>query len=171
MTSPVATIVGTFFRALDAHPDALTGAGGPRLERIAADLLTTLALEGRAAGAEARDARAGLLHRIQERIERDLGDADLGPERVARTCFVSRRRLNQLFQEIGTTPGAWIRERRLDRCLRDLRDPLLAELPVAAIGARWGFADASHFSRCFRRRFGRPPSAVRVGVSSPAPTD
>lgn len=55
----------------------------------------------------------------------------------------------------------WIRERRLERCRRDLLDPLHREVPVSAIGARWGLADPAHFSRLFRAEYGRSPTQYR----------
>ncbi|MEV0798410.1 helix-turn-helix domain-containing protein [Kribbella sp. NPDC050281] len=43
----------------------------------------------------------------------------------------------------------------------DLLDPALRSLPVGAIGARWGFANPSHFSRLFSSTFGVPPVELR----------
>jgi AraC-like DNA-binding protein len=58
--------------------------------------------------------------------------------------------------------STWIRSRRLDRCRRELVDPLAAHRPVGEVAARWGFPDAAHFSRAFRAEFGEPPSVVRA---------
>ncbi|MPZ96284.1 MAG: helix-turn-helix domain-containing protein, partial [Propionibacteriales bacterium] len=52
--------------------------------------------------------------------------------------------------------------RRLARCRRDLLDPALADLPVAATAARWGFANPTHFNRVFRDNFGHPPGKYRL---------
>lgn len=41
--------------------------------------------------------------------------------------------------------------------------PLLADQSVSAIGARWGFPDAAHFSRTFKSAFGFSPSECRAG--------
>ncbi|HEX3753207.1 MAG TPA: helix-turn-helix domain-containing protein [Streptosporangiaceae bacterium] len=57
--------------------------------------------------------------------------------------------------------SGWIRRRRLERCLRDLRDERARSVPAAAIGARWGYPDPANFTRAFRREFGVPPSAAR----------
>jgi AraC-like DNA-binding protein len=59
--------------------------------------------------------------------------------------------------------SALIRSRRLERCRRDLVDPLLADVPLAVIGQRWGFSDAPHFSRLFRAAFGESPRDYRKG--------
>jgi AraC-like DNA-binding protein len=57
--------------------------------------------------------------------------------------------------------AAWIRERRLERCRRDLLDPVLAERPVSAVAARWGLTDPAAFSRLFRAAYGVPPLEYR----------
>ena len=54
-----------------------------------------------------------------------------------------------------------IRERRIERCRVDLADPTLAHVPVSAIGARWGFAGASHFGQVFKREVGLTPAQFR----------
>jgi AraC-like DNA-binding protein len=51
--------------------------------------------------------------------------------------------------------------RRLDRCRRDLADPLLADQPVSAIAARWGYRNPAHFTRLFRGYYEVIPSDYR----------
>ncbi|MEV4179337.1 helix-turn-helix domain-containing protein [Nonomuraea sp. NPDC049709] len=70
------------------------------------------------------------------------------------------------------TVSAWVRRRRLERCRQDLRDPAQQDRPVAAIGARWGFLSAAHFSRAFRDAYGVSPGEsrrhdVEVGRETP----
>ena len=60
-------------------------------------------------------------------IEAGLGNPDLGPEEVARACFISTRYLHRLFESEGLSVCEWIRAERLDRCRRDLHDPTLAD--------------------------------------------
>ncbi|WP_253770955.1 helix-turn-helix domain-containing protein [Goodfellowiella coeruleoviolacea] len=71
----------------------------------------------------------------------------------------------------STTPRA-PRRRRLDRCQRDLADPSLHHLSIAAIAARWGFARPADFSRAFRRATGMSPGEYRRahrGRGEPSP--
>jgi AraC-like DNA-binding protein len=79
------------------------------------------------------------------------------------------RYLYKLFETEPTGVAGWIRERRLERCRRDLLDPALAERPVSAVAARWGLTNAAHFSRAFRAAYGLSPLAYRAmaGGSSP----
>jgi AraC-like DNA-binding protein len=38
---------------------------------------------------------------------------------------------------------------------------LLADKPISAIAARWGFPDPAHFSRLFKATYGRSPRQFR----------
>jgi AraC family transcriptional regulator, positive regulator of tynA and feaB len=76
---------------------------------------------------------------------------------------MSVRSVYRVFEETGETVSVFVQARRLVRARRDLatgRDP------VSDIAARWGFADASHFSRAFRARYGRTPRDFRAEVTA-----
>ncbi|QJS99186.1 helix-turn-helix domain-containing protein [Streptomyces asoensis] len=98
---------------------------------------------------------------IHSFIERNLGDLKLSPSAVAASHHISVRYLHRLFQPQGITVSAWIRQRRLERCRRDLADPRLSDRPIGFLAARWGFVHASEFTRAFRRAYGIPPSTYR----------
>jgi AraC-like DNA-binding protein len=102
-----------------------------------------------------------LLARVQTFIDERLGDARLSNREIAEAHHISLRLLYRLFEERGTSPGRWIRERRLERCRRDLLDPARRDLPASAIAWSWGFASPAHFSRVFRAAYGHPPSEYR----------
>jgi AraC-like DNA-binding protein len=138
-------------------------ADGARLGTALVDLLT-VALAARLDRREAvpPDSRQrALVLRIHAFLEEQLADPELSPRVIAAAHFISVRYLHKLFETQGTTVVAWIRQRRLDRCRRDLLDPGLQTLPVSAIGARWGFIDAVHFNRVFRAAYGIPPGEYR----------
>lgn len=102
-----------------------------------------------------------LLATIHDFIEQHLADPALSPDAVAAAHHVSTRYLQRLFQQQGTTVTGWIRQRRLDRCRRDLADPALRSRPIHAVAGRWGFTDKSHFSRLFRAAFDAAPRDYR----------
>jgi AraC-like DNA-binding protein len=104
---------------------------------------------------------APTLAQVKAHAERHLGDAALGPAALAAAHHVSLRRLHAMFAAEGETAAGWIRRRRLQRVMRDLRDPGLAHLSAARIGAEHGIANASQLSRAFRREFGCSPRDVR----------
>jgi AraC-like DNA-binding protein len=106
-------------------------------------------------------ARDELARRMREYIDAHLGDPDLTPDRIAAEHYVSRRYLYKLFAADGVSVSRWIRERRLERCRRDLANPALGDQSVSAIALRHGFTDPAHFSRLFRAAYGCTPSQYR----------
>jgi AraC-like DNA-binding protein len=65
--------------------------------------------------------------------------------------------LRQFQAEVGCSPGAYWRNRRLDEALIALR----AGRSVGEVGIRIGYENPTAFGFAFRRRFGRPPSTFR----------
>jgi AraC-like DNA-binding protein len=65
-------------------------------------------------------------------------DPTLTPAMIAAAHHVSVRYLYRLFETEQSRVAAWIRQRRLERCPRDLLDPALRTQPVSAIAGRWG---------------------------------
>jgi AraC-like DNA-binding protein len=100
--------------------------------------------------------------RVRQFIDANLDDIGLTPEAIAAAHFISLRTLQRLFADQDLTVACWIRNRRLEKCRDDLRNPLLAKQSVQAIGARWGFTDQAHFSRAFRRTYGMTPRSCRA---------
>ena len=105
--------------------------------------------------------RAELMLRIRAYVDAHLGDPDLSPTQIAAAHFVSKRYLHKLFEAEGISVSRHIRERRLERCRRDLADPDRRDHTVTSIGVRWGLADSAHFSRLFRETFGCTPTEYR----------
>ena len=95
-------------------------------------------------------------------VSAEVGEADLSPAQIAAAHHISLRQLHKLFHAGGTTVAGWIRQRRLEHCGHDLRDPRWAARPVAAVGARWGYPDPAHFSRLFKASFGLSPRDYRA---------
>ena len=102
--------------------------------------------------------------RVRAYAKRHLGDPQLGPPSLARAHHVSVRQLHVAFTHEDETIAAWIRRQRLERCLDDLRDPALADVPIARIAARWGMANHAHFSRAFRAAYGATPREARASA-------
>ncbi|MFB6784621.1 helix-turn-helix domain-containing protein, partial [Streptomyces sp. NPDC056352] len=96
------------------------------------------------------------------------GPPGRSPGAIAAAHNISLRSLHRLFQDQDLTVAGWIRARRLERCRRDLADPLLHSRPVRAIAACWGFTDpTTHFSRAFRAAYGMPPGDYRHPANLP----
>lgn len=146
----------------DSHPPAVVA----QLTATALDLLTAAArIVGGSRPGLPEDARTRIRQiQIHNYIRQRLNDPALTPAAVADAHGLSIRQLHRIFQAEGSTPSAWIRRQRLERCRRDLADPDLAGRPVVAIGARWGFPDPTSFNRAFRREFGLPPGEYREQI-------
>lgn len=155
------SLVVPYLTQLAGNLDQLAGTTGARLAHSALDLVTTVFTRELGLDESSADPHRALVQRIRAHIDRNLASTDLGPASIAAAHFISTRHLHGLFQEQGMTVSTWIRTRRLEQCRRDLLDPMLADRPVAAIAARWGFVDAAHFSRAFKAAFSVSPSEYR----------
>ncbi|MFF9127831.1 helix-turn-helix domain-containing protein [Streptomyces sp. NPDC014889] len=156
---------------LNARAEEFNAAEAPTLASVTVDLLASLL--GHCLEAEKEltpeSRRQALRVRICGFVEQHLGDPDLTPGTIAAAHGVSVRHLHAIFADQNLTVAAWIRDRRLDRCRRDLADPLLLARPVQAVGARWGFTSAAHFSRAFRAAYGMSPREYRHAAVSGQP--
>lgn len=98
-----------------------------------------------------------LRSRVVGFIEARLSDRDLTPAKVAAAHHMSVRRLHKLFEDQPLTVAALIRRRRLEQCRAELAG---TDRTVAAVAARWGFADPAHFSRLFKATYGYNAAAL-----------
>ncbi|HEY8454392.1 MAG TPA: helix-turn-helix domain-containing protein [Actinopolymorphaceae bacterium] len=159
----VGAVVSSFVRTLPRYLDDYRPAEAARLGTTLVDLLKTLV--ERFAEADVAEEPANrqeeLLARIHAFIEHRLADPKLTPGFIAGSHYISLRYLHKLFESQNVTVAGWIRQRRLERCRRDLLDPALQSKSVSAIAAQWGFGSAVHFSRAFRAAYGVPPSEYR----------
>jgi AraC-like DNA-binding protein len=145
--------------ALVGQAKSYTGPGGARVGAAVFDLITA-ALSARL-DRPVNMSPDTQLWRVKTYIEDRLTDPRLSPGQIAAAHHMSLRYLYKIFESERTSVGSWIRQRRLDRCRHDLTDPTLLRRPVSAVGAHWGFVDATHFARAFKARYGLPPSEFR----------
>lgn len=79
---------------------------------------------------------------------------------IARACHASESTLLRAFRdELGVTPAAYQRQRRLDEALLLLES---GGLTASEVATRVGYGDLPAFTVAFQRRFGVPPSAARA---------
>lgn len=86
----------------------------------------------------------------------------IGVDDLARVSGYSRFHFGRRFRESeGIPPSEFVRNERMLTAAR-----LLAEttLPIATIAEESGYADASYFTKVFRRVYGMPPKAFRQTV-------
>lgn len=81
-------------------------------------------------------------------------------ESIAATLGTNVKKLSRLFQaQLGLSPASIYRQIRLERALWLIEH---SNRSMSEIAYECGFADASHFSRCFREMFETSPSIVRA---------
>lgn len=160
----MAGAISPFMTALAEQLPTLNTPLGHRLVQNLLDLLETFFADEIYQGHGIQDEHSKQLSTIYTYIDNHLQDIELTPSSIAAAHFISVRTLHKLFSSTGVTVSEWIRKRRLERCRQDLSDPLSHDLPVGAIGARWGLMDAAHFSRSFRSEYGLSPSAYRAST-------
>jgi AraC-like DNA-binding protein len=107
-------------------------------------------------------ARGGLppavLRRVCEHIDANL-ESRVELADLAAIANLSRCHFAHAFkQSIGATPHRFVMSRRLTRAHELLGE---THLPIVEVALATGFADQSHFSRCFREFFHISPSEFR----------
>ena len=103
--------------------------------------------------------RTALRVEIRRYVRTHLHDPALSPATIAKAYAMSVRALHALFEDADESVAGLVRGERLMRCLEDLQRPNAGS--VTDIAFRWGFCDAAHFSRVFKREFGATPSEIR----------
>lgn len=104
---------------------------------------------------------AALLSQAMDYIALHLPEPTLDTRSIAGVHGISERHLHRLFERAHTTPAAWIRQQRLERCRSDLCGS--PRTSITEIAYRWGFRDSGTFSKIFRKAFGVTPREERAG--------
>ena len=102
-------------------------------------------------------AREDHLHHIQTFILHNLQDPNLSVASIAKDNSISTRYLHSLFTKTGTTVSRWILVQRLERCYDALAGRQKGRSVVKDVAFQWGFIDAAHFSRVFKKHYGISP--------------
>jgi AraC-like DNA-binding protein len=153
-----------FVSGIAGRLDAMDGALAQRLEANVLDLLaTTLAFTREARRQDLLDCgqKSEHLQRIKLFIRKHLDDENLGPDWIAEAHRISTRYLHMLFAHEQLSVSRYIQHLRLQACRAALADCAFERYCVAEIAYRFGFKDASHFSRVFKSEFGSTPARFR----------
>ncbi|MFE9359838.1 helix-turn-helix domain-containing protein [Streptomyces olivaceoviridis] len=179
---PVAPLLGPLLRGLLDTLPAYSPATALRLATTVTGFVGSLAAEGPGHGQEVEDTvdvarpegaagaepasgpareQQDLLWRVRAYVDARLWDRTLTPATIAAAQHISVRYLHKLFEGQGSTIGRWIQHRRLEEARRELARPEAWDVAVGAVAKRWGFANATHFSRSFRAAYGMSPREWR----------
>lgn len=156
-TSPAAALLLAQLRLWTELADDLSVPASQTARNATLELLQGLVNDQVVDDAEVAPAlvRAGM-DWIEDRL---AGDPDLDPRTIAGSLGVSVRTLYRAFnQHAPMSVMAYVRERRLERARAELSS---TRLTVSEIAARWHFTDSSHFTRAYKKRYGKTPAAGR----------
>jgi len=152
-------LVGTTLRQLDGFGADTRAEIADRIAASTVDIVAT-ALDGETGGGTADySGQHRLLANAEGFLRANLHDTELTIETIARALNTSPRTLNRAFAGEGTTPMRWLWRQRLEACNRALADGRVASVTEAAFS--FGFNDVSHFSRAFKKAFGKSPRVIR----------
>jgi AraC-like DNA-binding protein len=170
--STMATIAAPFFRQLwtALDEDEPPNVGGDLADGVVA-LVRALHTSEPADGAGGQLPASVLRNQMKAYVDEHLADPALGPESIARAHYISTRYVHKLFAKEEMSVSEWIRHRRLEACLRDLRDPELAHETISEIARGWALSNPAHFSRIFRGAYGCTPREARSGATLVAAPD
>ncbi len=153
-----------FVTSIASRLDSMDGVLAQRLEANVIDLLSTTL--GYAREAQRRDLlscgiKQEYLRRIKYFVRQNLQDEQLSPDWIAAAHHISTRYLHILFETEDVSVSRYIQRLRLESCKSALADKAFTNYSVSEIAYRFGFKDASHFSRVFKSRFGQTPARFR----------
>ncbi|MEM1417944.1 MAG: helix-turn-helix domain-containing protein [Myxococcota bacterium] len=154
-------LVRAQLEALLSLPGELDDAAARAASESLLGLLHAALGRGRAGGS------GGLVARAEALIRSRLDDPSLSVEGAAAALGISRRQLDRAFAASGRSTARFLWGERLEACRRDLRAQPGAR--VSEVAFRWGFSDAAHFSRAFRRAYGVTPTAWRAALRRARP--
>lgn len=99
-----------------------------------------------------------LLESLKAYSKAHFADPGFSVEQLAAVHHISVRKLHALFSAADCTPGAHLREVRLDHAAKLLTVRSATRQTVASIARNSGFRDASTFTRAFTRAYGCSPT-------------
>jgi AraC-like DNA-binding protein len=142
---------------------ARTTADFPRLTNVVRAMVATAVAPSAERVAVARwQINLGRMERVRQVVRKHLRSPTLAPTTLCRLVGMSRSNLYRLFEDTGGV-ARYIQKQRLLEAHAILFDPATIK-PISAIAEDLCFADASSFSRVFKREFGQSPNGVRLAA-------
>ncbi len=135
----------------------ITGEEAPAIAAGYAGMLRGIFMDSRTKE-DQRSLRRAVRSAMVSFVDAHLNDPKLGADLLCKTFGLSRASLYRLFQCQGGVNHT-IQQRRLFRCYQDL-GVRGRETTVRSIGERYGFTNASHFTKVFKSLFFISPSEV-----------
>lgn len=129
-------------------------------DTLATELVVQLVRDHGVSAAEEEQVEADGVSRAIELILANF-DRDLTLDALAAEAGMSRYHFVRVFKErTGTTPGAYLRQVRVEQAAQLLRS---TDLSVTAVALQSGFAGATRLAEAIRQAYGVAPSQLRDG--------
>lgn len=152
-------VVAQFFRGI-AKLQGVDPGGAALLAEPGLDLLAAAVVAATGGVARERSADALNRQRVLVFMRDNCTDPELGVDRIAAGCRMSRRTLYRVFGEFEGGPGAVLRRMRIERACELLRSA--PQLPLSAVASASGFLTERSFYRSFRTETGTTPGTFRT---------
>jgi AraC family transcriptional regulator, positive regulator of tynA and feaB len=156
--NPLAKLLQDFLKGIDSQYGRMSTV---EIEAARNALLTLIAGMVRAnepPDAGERDLLPVLRRQLETWIVDHLSSGAVRVQDLAAAHNVAPRTVHRAFEATGDTVGSIVRKHRLAAARDDLVN---TSLSIAAIAHRWGFCDASHLGREFRRQMSVSPGDYR----------
>jgi len=165
LDTPLGHLLGDYMLALERHLPAVTEGDLPRLTSAVGAMVAAAAAPSAERTSLAKPLiDLGRRERVRRAVRRHLRTPTLEPKTLARLVGVSRSNLYRLFEDMGGVARYIQRERLLEGHAL-LSDPEKVQ-SISQIAEDLCFADASSFSRIFKREFGCTPTEARYAALS-----
>ena len=160
LDTPLGHLLGDYMMALERKLPDVREADPARLNKaVGAIVAAAVAPSAERVAVAKSQIDLGRKERVRQAVRRHLRTPTLEPKTLSRLVGMSRSSLYRLFEDTGGV-ARYIQLQRLFEAQAVLSDPAATQ-SISAIAEDLCFADASSFSRIFRREFGYSPSEVR----------
>lgn len=160
LDTPLGHLLGDYMMALERRLTDLTEPDFPRIKSaVGAMVAAAVAPSADRVTVAKPQIDLGRKERVRQAVRRHLRTPTLEPKSLARLVGMSRSSLYRLFEDTGGIARYIQRERLLEA--RAVLSNLATTQSISAIAEDLCFADASSFSRAFKREFGYSPGEAR----------
>jgi AraC family transcriptional activator of tynA and feaB len=156
--SPLSWLLLDFLSGIERQHDRLDASGVEAARTALLTLIAGIVRTSQASAGRAGDLLPVLRQQMETWIVDHLADGVIRVHDLASAFNVAPRTVHRAFAATGDTVGSVVRAHRLAAARDDL---IRTTLSVAGIAYRWGFCDASHLGREFRREMSMSPGDYR----------
>ena len=161
LDTPLGHLLGDYMLALEQRLPVVTEADLPRLAKaVGAMVAAAVSPSAERVAVAARQIDLGRKERVRQVVRKHLRTPTFRPTILCRLVGMSRSSLYRLFEDTGGIARYIQSQRILLEAHAVLSDPEKTQT-ISEVAEDLCFADASSFSRTFKREFGHTPGEVR----------